>query len=782
MQRTILILLTFLTANTFLISLQTFAEGSKIDSLLHELKSAPDQEIPGIYNSLAKQYTEKLSLDTALLYAAKALKTAKKENNPEEQANALYNIGHIYYYKNDPEKTLSYLEKSLKINKQINNKENISVCLNDIGFIYYFWGKYDKALKYFQQALKIDEKLGREAQIARDLNNIGYVYYSWGKYDKALKYFQQALKIDEKFGQEDQIAICLNNIGMVYDSWGKYDKAIEYYQQALKIDEKFGQEDKIAILLNNIGAVYYSWGKYQKAIEYFQQALKIAEKLGQEDKIAILLNNIGNVYNSWGKSASDPKATADMYDKAIEYYQKALKIAEKLGQEDKIASYLNNIGIVYDYWGKYHKAIEYFQKSLKIAEKLEQEDKIAIYLNNIGGIYDFWGKYDKALEYYQQALDINEKLNAKPRMMENYKSFYKTYKTIKNYKKALEYYKLYSEVKDSLFNEESHKQITEMMTKYETEKKEKELIKKDAELTQQKAAAKRQKIVSWSVGSGLFLVLIFSVLLYNRFRVTRRQKKVIEGQNKDITDSIHYAEQIQRASLPKDEEVERLLPENFVLFKPKDIVSGDFYWLGEEAGKVFFAACDCTGHGVPGAFMSMMINALLSEAVNEKGITKPSLIFYEVRNGIIKSLKQTGAEGEQKDGMDAVLCMWDKANNKLEFAAAYNSLYLIRKDELLETKGDKQPIGFYLGEQMPFTNHEIKLQKEDIIYIFSDGYADQFGGPGGKKFKSKPFRQLLVDVHKKDMAEQKAILEKTFEDWKGNLEQVDDVLVMGIRI
>ncbi len=672
-------------------SIFSTAQQTKIDSLLHELKSASDQKIPEIYNSLAKQYTEKFSLDTALLYATKALKTAKKENNPEEQANALYNISYIYFDKNEPEKSMSYLERSLKINKQINNEENISVCLNDIGFIYHFWGKYDKAIEYYQQALKIDEKFGHEANIARDLNNIGMVYYSWGK----------------------------------------YDKAIEYYQQALKIAEKLGKEEKIAIRLNNIGGVYYSW---------------------------------------------------DKYDKALEYYLQALKIAEKLGREADIAFYLNNIGLVYDSWSKYDKALKYYQKALKIDEKLGREAGIAIDLNNIGGVYDSWGKYHKALEYYRQALEINEKINARPQMMTNYKSFYKIYETIKNYQKALEYYKLYSEVKDSLFNKESHKQITEMMTKYETEKKEKELIKKDAELTKQQAETKRQKIVSWSVGGGLFLVLIFSVLLYNRFRVTRRQKKVIEEQNKDITDSIHYAEQIQRASLPKDEEVERLLPENFVLFKPKDIVSGDFYWLGEEGGKVFFAACDCTGHGVPGAFMSMMINALLSEAVNEKGITKPSLIFYDVRNGIIKSLKQTGAEGEQKDGMDAVLCMWDKANNKLEFAAAYNSLYLIRKDELIETKGDKQPIGFYLGEQIPFTNHEIKLKKEDIIYIFSDGYADQFGGPSGKKFKSKQFKQLLVDVHKKDMAEQKAILDKTFEDWKGDLEQVDDILVMGIKV
>ena len=253
----------------------------------------------------------------------------------------------------------------------------------------------------------------------------------------------------------------------------------------------------------------------------------------------------------------------------------------------------------------------------------------------------------------------------------------------------------------------------------------------------------------------------------------------MEEQKKDITDSIQYAENIQRALLPGTEQLS-LLPEHFVLFNPKDIVSGDFYWMQHYKNSVYLAACDCTGHGVPGAFMSMIGSSQLDEAVIEKGLTKPNEIFYEVRKGFIDALKQTGEKGQQKDGMDATLIAWDK-NNKLQYAVANNPLFLIRKGELLETKPDRQPVGFFTGEQKPFTQHELFLEKGDTVYIFSDGYHDQFGGPKDKKFMVKNFKKLLLSIQEKSMDEQKTILEETMVEWKGNTEQVDDILVIGVR-
>lgn len=228
------------------------------------------------------------------------------------------------------------------------------------------------------------------------------------------------------------------------------------------------------------------------------------------------------------------------------------------------------------------------------------------------------------------------------------------------------------------------------------------------------------------------------------------------------------------------------MPESFILFKPKDIVSGDFYFYSLVRQTIILAACDCTGHGVPGAFMSMIGSQLLNEIVNDKSVDDAAEVVNQLRDGIIHAFGEAGTTGEQKDGMDMALCAfrYDKDNGvvNVQYAGAYNPLYLIREGTLQQIKADKQPVGFHFGEQMPFTNHNIPLRKGDTIYLFSDGYQDQFGGPRGKKFMSKRFRQLLLDIWEMSMEEQKEQLNKTIEDWKGNGEQVDDILVIGVRV
>ena len=262
----------------------------------------------------------------------------------------------------------------------------------------------------------------------------------------------------------------------------------------------------------------------------------------------------------------------------------------------------------------------------------------------------------------------------------------------------------------------------------------------------------------------------------------RTQKEVIEEKNKNILDSINYAKKIQEAILPSEEEWHKLLTDSFVLFKPRDVVSGDFYWCAEKNNFILFSAADCTGHGVPGALMSMVGSSLYNEAVNEKGITQPALVLNEVRKGIINALKQKGENIQQKDGMDAALCCLDIKNLTLHFSGANNPLWLIRGNEFHEFDGDKFPVGFHYGEIRSFSNHTIELKKGDCIYLFTDGYADQFGGPKGKKFKYKQLKEVLISVSAKQMHEQKIILKDTLENWKGSMEQIDDILIIGVRV
>ncbi len=269
-----------------------------------------------------------------------------------------------------------------------------------------------------------------------------------------------------------------------------------------------------------------------------------------------------------------------------------------------------------------------------------------------------------------------------------------------------------------------------------------------------------------------------------------RQKEEIETQNqelevlyKHVTDSIRYAKRIQEAILPPDSLVKRLLPNSFVLYKPKDIVSGDFYWIDEKEDKTMFAAVDCTGHGVPGAFMSIVGYNLLKHVVNNNNFTKPSLILDGLNEGVSETLHHGHEEAQAKDGMDISFCTINFKTFELEYSGAYNPLYIVRNGELLQTKADKFPIGLFVGqERKKFTNHSVQLQKNDCVYIFSDGYADQFGGPDGKKFMAKNFRDLLLSIFEKPINNQKEILNNTIEEWRGHLDQVDDILIIGVKI
>lgn len=268
-----------------------------------------------------------------------------------------------------------------------------------------------------------------------------------------------------------------------------------------------------------------------------------------------------------------------------------------------------------------------------------------------------------------------------------------------------------------------------------------------------------------------------------------RQKEEIEKQGEQIAelydqvkDSILYAKRIQEAILPSKEEIDMALKNSMVLFRPKDIVSGDFYWYSEKHDRAIIAAADCTGHGVPGALMSMIGSSLLNEIVNEKGITNPAEILFALKQGVIKALNKHPSADQRKDGMDIALCSIPKIGNKIEFAGANNPLWLTRGEEIIEVKGDRQPVGIY-GDNLdtPYTNHEIEILKGDSIYIFSDGYADQFGGPNGKKFKYSQFKNLLLQIKPESMIKQRDLLNKTLENWMGHEEQIDDILVIGIQ-
>jgi serine phosphatase RsbU (regulator of sigma subunit) len=342
---------------------------------------------------------------------------------------------------------------------------------------------------------------------------------------------------------------------------------------------------------------------------------------------------------------------------------------------------------------------------------------------------------------------------------------------------------------DSIFNEENSNQLNELETKYQTEKKQQQIELQETKLRQ-------QETVRNSLIGGLVAIVIIAFLAISAYFNKRRssnkialqrdkiekQKDEISAKNKSITDSIEYASRIQSAILPSQEYVEKVLPEHFILFRPRDIVSGDFYWIKKINNLLVIAAADCTGHGVPGAFMSMLGVSFLNEIVARTEVNSANEVLNQLRKSVKQTLGQEGKMGEAQDGMDIAMCVVDLDNMKMQYSGAYNPLYLFRNNEFLEIKADKMPIGIYLKEKESFTNHEVDLQKGDTFYIFSDGYQDQFGGEKGGKFKTKNYKQLLLDIHQKPMSEQCDILDSTIDDWRGEWDQIDDIIIVGVRV
>ena len=612
----------------------------------------------------------------------------------------------------------------------------------------------------------------------------------YSDHDLAMKAGLEGLEFAKKnhFNNIENELIYLNiNIGLLYFDKVQYQKALEHFIAGEKMAQSTSDKKGIALSMSNSGVVYQCQHLYEKALVNYMTSMKIFQEVGDKFREANVLNSIGGLYYELEDNG-----------KALECFLQAQKIMEELNNREGISAGLNNVAVIYEEMKNYSKAMEYHKKSLKLNRELMNARSVSSSLYNIALIYKSQKDYENSLKYIDSALAIAKKMNANEILKEYYLSLSELYYSKNDFKTALQYYTLHSNVKDTLYNNDLSKQIVEMSTKYQTEKKEKEKENLTQKNELQNLNLNRQRIINYSVTGGLLLVLGLAFFIYRGYKqkqkanlqleekniLIEQKNKIVEEKNKDITDSIRYAKRLQTAILKPENTLTNYFDDGFILFKPKDIVSGDFYWFEKFGDVSLIAAADCTGHGVPGAFMSIIGCNLLSQAVNEYAITQPAAILNSINKGLTKVLQQKGdVDSFVTDGMDIALCSFDPEKMIVEYSGAYNPLWIVRNNELLEFGPDKFPVGAFLDSQVRmFNSHKIPVEKGDMVYMFSDGYADQFGGPNGKKFKYKPLQMLLLANHKKSGAEQKLALNKAFESWTGNLEQIDDVLIVGIKI
>ena len=632
--------------------------------------------------------------------------------------------------------------------------------------------EYENALEHGQAALDLANKLNYVSGIASSYETIAGAYYFYGRYKLAVEWHQKALALIDP-NDKLELARIYQNLGNSISGNGNYFEALEYYFKAESLYQELGDTAGAVASLQNIGVIYFSRKSFPEALKYYFKMLEITEGTVHEFSAEDAFNNIATVYIEMKD-----------YELALEYFDKALKMYKKSDSEWGTAYTFQGMGEVYLKLGDYASSIEYLTISLEICEKYNDNYLLIYCYETIGRALALQGSLTAGLAYQNNAMDLATELELPDNILEVHKGLSETYELMGKAELSLYHYKRYSAIGDSLLNAENSRQLNEMAAKYDTDKKEKELanLKKQKEIDaiEREAESSRQQLMTIFSIVALILVGIIGIIMYNRYRLKKKAMALLSAKNTLITESINYAKRIQTAILPPDELIKKHLPDSFVLFKPKDIVSGDFYWSAIKGDIGMISAIDCTGHGVPGAFMSMIGNQLLTEIVNEKGITKPSEVLKQLHAGVIRSLHQKDSKSS-RDGMDIAFCTINHKTLELQFAGAHNPFYLIRNGELREIKGDR----LFIGDERfgdDYTNHVIQLKKGDVYYLASDGFADQFGGLKGQKFYSSRFKELLIEIHKEDMSEQKEHLDKVIIEWMGKGSQVDDILVIGVRV
>ncbi|MFK7786920.1 MAG: tetratricopeptide repeat protein [Crocinitomicaceae bacterium] len=593
-----------------------------------------------------------------------------------------------------------------------------------------------------------------------------------GNPNDALVYSERGLKIAKEQSFKSLESQLHNNRGVAYDFLSQYPSALEHYFAGLTIQEKLDKPspDTKADLLGNIGLIYMNQEVNDKALYYHGEALKIRRSINDHLGISASLNNLAIVYTREGK-----------LKKAIEYYKACIEIDSIAQDVIGLSADFNNLALAYMELEDWDIALIYLDKSLEIRKSNGDILGQSINYSNFGEINYKLGNYNEAKENFLLAIKLAKQVNDRESLRFSYSKLSLNEEKAKRFESALTYYELFIRYKDSITNAENVRLQTEFELNYQFDKE------KEVARLKQEEKDRQYTIILIAVSSGLILILFFSVLFFRKWKQTQAQQrtikeknKLVEQKNQEIMASISYAKRIQNAILPSSSELQEAFWNHFVLYLPKDEVSGDFYWMDELDSTSFLAVADCTGHGVPGAMMSVVCYNALNRSVHEFGKTSVSGILDKTRELVVNEMSKNNES--VKDGMDISLCAFQKETNRIEWAGANNPLWIYRKasNTLEEIKADKQPIGYHQNPR-PFEKHEVELQEGDRIYLFSDGYQDQFGGSKSKKMMRKGFKKVILESAELSLKEQRALLNIHFINWKNTLEQVDDVCIVGIE-
>ncbi len=654
------------------------------------------------------------------------------------------------------------------------------------------WTKYNRLMYRMASSLAAKEtdpflKNKYLSKKATAINNYGYYIQNYtDNLSGSLNYYKEAAKIQEEIGDKLNLAVTSNNIANVLYDKGKILEAIDIYHKTIKIHEELKNNIGLTPLLNNLGEVYLFLGDTTKAYVYIKRALSTAIESGDKRIIAQEFQNMGILTNNRGQK-----------NYAFVCLKKALALREEIGDIPGVCKSKINIAVLYMIEKNYTLAQQYMDEVGLLAPKTDNTQVQALYHSAKGQLYSSLHDEKASIFEFEKALKLTRGVGSLQDEMKIITNLIVLYFNVGDKSKELEMHRRQHQINRFVNGSELKRDAMRKDYEFEYAKKEQEFkieqALKDEKVREEK---QKQKIITFAISFILLLTLIFSFFIFKSFKTTKQknviisnqkqevedQKHLVEEKQKEIVDSINYAKRIQNALLADKEVMAKNLKNYFILFKPKDIISGDFYWTSsvktEKTDLFFIAVCDSTGHGVPGAFMSLLNTNFLNEAINEKNIYEPHKVFNYVRKRLITSISKE----DQKDGFDGILLCMDKLTNTISYAAANNAPILINlKQEIIKLDFDKMPVG--KGEkESEFNLYKIDCKKTERLYLYTDGFADQFGGPKGKKFKYKPLNDLLVSLNNVPLDKQAEILGQKFQEWKGDLEQVDDICIVGIEL
>jgi len=726
---------------------------------------------------------------------------------------------------NNPERAFYWANHALQQSQRLRVGELTAESYFALGYLHYTSNNFDPALDNFKKAQQIYARLGLAGGESKSLNRIGNVYQLKGAYPEALLHYNNALRLNRSVNNEDEIARSLTNISSINRLFGNYTGALELSLEALDLYEKVNDKEGIAWSALNIARLFRISNDPDKALQYLQKSLK--EYRG--------LNRGKGDINGINLCLTENAAISLLLGKIDEaYVQNLLVYLTNISSGNMYGASMakGNIGIILYKLGRYNQAEKCIEASLQIKKEIGDSLDLASLFRYLGLVKIKKNQPLESIAYLNEAEKIAQRQNLRQDKKDIFLAKAIAYSQNGQLKDAIKQYIKFSSLRDSL----NKQQVASMEEKYALEKqiKERELQQQHEDALQH-ARLQRQRLISVAIGVGLLLSLALAFVLLKRNEekrktnllleaknqailnqkeeietqrdeitiqhgVTTLQRDKIEGQQKVITDSIRYAGRIQTALLPKHEALLKIFSEYFIIYRPKAFVSGDFYWISEQRDIGLFAAADCTGHGVPGAFMSLLGISSLNELVARNQVIDPAAILNQMRLAIVEMLHQTGSARESLDGIDMALCAYNKKEHQLHFAGAYCSLLLVRDVQLetphdaailvcenegkvlWELKGQKMPIGFHPLMEKPFETKIVNTLPGDVIYLMSDGFGDQVGGPKGGKFLQQNLKRNIISMHKEPIALQKEILETTLQRWMGDNKQVDDILLMGLSL